>query len=156
MLLRKDDERTPYPWRESQEENTGKRNQILVKLIMKRIIAPTTSFALTLAVIFLIMVDKNKNWIVGNTEPLCSQRYTALLRRTVMNINNGEKQRILLVDDEPDALWVLRNLLKQNGCEIVIAQSGQEALQHAEYFIPDLILLDVDMPGMDGFETCRR
>ena len=64
--------------------------------------------------------------------------------------------KILLVDDLPDNLRVLRQALEPKGYRILIATSGETALRVARSMRPDLILLDVQMPGMDGFETCRR
>ncbi len=66
------------------------------------------------------------------------------------------KPTILVVDDNPTNLQVLLESLKQTGFKILVARSGESAIQQAEYGKPDLILLDVMMPGIDGFETCRR
>lgn len=67
-----------------------------------------------------------------------------------------EQARLLLVDDNPTNLQVLYEALEAEGCELLIALSGDEALGIAEEAQPALILLDINMPGMDGFETCRR
>ncbi|MDM8568282.1 sigma 54-interacting transcriptional regulator [Thiotrichales bacterium HSG1] len=64
--------------------------------------------------------------------------------------------KILIVDDEPNNLDVLRNCLCDAGFEVMVAINGEKALKRVAYIKPDLILLDVMMPGMDGFETCRR
>ncbi|MDE1157907.1 MAG: response regulator transcription factor [Neorhizobium sp.] len=63
---------------------------------------------------------------------------------------------VLLVDDSPEALGFLTEALEQSGFSVLIATSGQAALNIVERITPDLILLDAVMPGMDGFETCRR
>lgn len=63
---------------------------------------------------------------------------------------------VLLVDDSPDALGFLTEALEQSGFSVLIATSGQSALNIIDKITPDLILLDAVMPGMDGFETCRR
>lgn len=63
---------------------------------------------------------------------------------------------ILIVDDAPANLDLLRNILEPSGCQIFFATSGEMALQVAPKSNPDIILLDVMMPGIDGFETCRR
>ncbi len=63
---------------------------------------------------------------------------------------------ILIVDDTPANLGVLSDFLDEAGFEVLVAQSGQIALERLEYVVPDLILLDVMMPDMDGFETCRQ
>ena len=63
---------------------------------------------------------------------------------------------VLLVDDSPEALGFLTEALEQSGFSVLIATSGQSALNIIDKITPDLILLDAVMPGMDGFETCRR
>ena len=64
--------------------------------------------------------------------------------------------KILVIDDSPDALAVARIRLAQEGHEILCAGGGREGLEVAGREEPDLILLDVDMPDVDGFEVCRR
>ncbi len=63
---------------------------------------------------------------------------------------------ILVIDDQPANLKVLLNFLKQQDFEVRMAENGEWALQVLDTYVPDIILLDVMMPGMDGFETCRR
>ena len=63
---------------------------------------------------------------------------------------------ILMADDTPANLAVLAHVLEEKGHQILVAQDGEEALQRARFVQPDLILLDVMMPGIDGFEVCRR
>jgi DNA-binding response OmpR family regulator len=63
---------------------------------------------------------------------------------------------VLLVDDVADNLRVVGNILKEDRVEIAVATSGSEALEFVKDDPPDLILLDVMMPDMDGFEVCRR
>ena len=64
--------------------------------------------------------------------------------------------KILLVDDNPENLKVLRQALEPEGYSILIATNGETATKLAENAQPELLLLDVQMPGIDGFETCRR
>src|SRR5690606_1730160 len=63
---------------------------------------------------------------------------------------------VLLVDDSPEALGFLTEALEQSGFSVLIATSGQAALSIVDKISPDLILLDAIMPGLDGFETCRK
>jgi signal transduction histidine kinase len=63
---------------------------------------------------------------------------------------------ILIVDDNPTNVKVLFDVLEAEGCRTFIARSGEDALDKLEVLRPDLILLDVMMAGMDGFETCMR
>jgi two-component system repressor protein LuxO len=65
-------------------------------------------------------------------------------------------QKILIVDDEPNNLDILYNCLRQADYKVLVAEDGETALKRVNHIKPDLILLDVKMPGMDGFETCRR
>jgi DNA-binding NtrC family response regulator len=67
-----------------------------------------------------------------------------------------DRSKILIVDDEPFNVDVLAQELETLGYEIISAGNGQEALQKAETKNPDLILLDIIMPAVDGFEVCRR
>ncbi|MBN2104069.1 hybrid sensor histidine kinase/response regulator [bacterium] len=66
------------------------------------------------------------------------------------------KPLVLIVDDVPKNLQVLGSHLKQENMEIAVATNGNQALSAAQKTMPDLILLDVMMPEMDGFETCKR
>ncbi|MDX0440145.1 response regulator [Sinorhizobium medicae] len=63
---------------------------------------------------------------------------------------------VLLVDDSPEALGFLTEALEQSGFSVLIATSGNAALNIADRITPDIILLDAVMPGMDGFDTCAR
>lgn len=63
-------------------------------------------------------------------------------------------KRILVVDDEEDILEFLGFYLKKSGYRVEVASNGIEAIEKAGEFLPDLILLDVMMPEMDGYETC--
>ena len=63
---------------------------------------------------------------------------------------------VLIVDDAPENLAALRKLMVEQGYQTFVATSGERALKIARRVHPDLVLLDVMMPGMDGFETCRQ
>ena len=62
---------------------------------------------------------------------------------------------ILIVDDEPSIIVPLEFLMQQNGFEVLVAQSGEEAIEMIAKYIPDLVLLDIMLPGIDGFEVCE-
>lgn len=64
-------------------------------------------------------------------------------------------QSVLVVDDEPTARSMLRLILVRAGFEVREAKDGYEALEQVEGKIPDLMLLDIMMPGMDGFTVCQ-
>jgi two-component system, OmpR family, alkaline phosphatase synthesis response regulator PhoP len=67
-----------------------------------------------------------------------------------------EKITILFVDDEPDQIMMVSLRLRKSGYKVISASDGEEGLKKAIEEKPDLILMDVLMPGMDGFEVCRR
>ena len=73
-----------------------------------------------------------------------------------MTKNNDKRETILLVDDNSTNLQVLRQTLQGIDCKMLIAKNGERALSIAVEDHPDLILLDIMMPGIDGFEVCRR
>ena len=73
-----------------------------------------------------------------------------------MSVATSERNVILIVDDTPANLEVLFNFLADYGFKILVAEDGESAIEKAEYASPELILLDILMPGIDGFETCRR
>jgi two-component system phosphate regulon response regulator PhoB len=65
------------------------------------------------------------------------------------------KKRILIVEDEADAVKLLEFYLQRAGFELTVATDGEQALQLARASPPDLVLLDVMLPGLDGFAVCR-
>ncbi len=71
-------------------------------------------------------------------------------------METAEKRTILIVDDQPANLGVLSDCFSDSGFEILVAEDGMSAIEKAEYAHPDIILLDVLMPRVDGFEVCRR
>lgn len=68
----------------------------------------------------------------------------------------GRSATVLLVDDVPDNLNLLIDTLRGAGIEIRVAESGERALKQLPHINPDLVLLDVMLPGLSGFETCRQ
>jgi two-component system KDP operon response regulator KdpE len=67
-----------------------------------------------------------------------------------------QSAKILVVDDEPQVRRALRTILTGHGCTVIEVRDGEEAVEEMKADSPDLILLDINMPGMDGFETCRK
>jgi DNA-binding response OmpR family regulator len=64
-------------------------------------------------------------------------------------------QRVLIVDDEPNIVVSLDFLMRQQGFDVRTSDDGLAAVEEAVAFVPDLVLLDVSLPGQDGFEVCR-
>ncbi|PJB44994.1 MAG: DNA-binding response regulator, partial [Comamonadaceae bacterium CG_4_9_14_3_um_filter_60_33] len=75
------------------------------------------------------------------------------LERTLDRANSDV---VLIVDDVPDNLAVLHDALDESGYTVLVALSGKAALQRAVQALPDVVLLDAMMPGMDGFEVARQ
>jgi formate hydrogenlyase transcriptional activator len=73
-----------------------------------------------------------------------------------MSMSVTDKATVLVVDDTPANLQLLLDYLPRQGFKVLVATNGERALQQVERSVPDLILLDVVMPGLDGFDTCAR
>ncbi|TXN72020.1 response regulator, partial [Methylobacterium sp. WL18] len=70
--------------------------------------------------------------------------------------NQPSRDVVLVVDDSPDTLSFLTEAIERSGATVLVAVGGDLALALVDEITPDVILLDAMMPGMDGFETCRR
>ncbi len=64
--------------------------------------------------------------------------------------------KILVVDDSPTEVHVLQTMLEKHGHEVVVATSGEEGIETAKQILPDMVLMDVVMPGMNGFQATRQ
>ena len=67
-----------------------------------------------------------------------------------------DKKTVLVVEDSPTQALHMQTLLEEAGLEVLLAHDGQTGLDVAQSLKPDLIVLDVQMPGMNGFQVCRR
>ena len=65
------------------------------------------------------------------------------------------KPKILVVDDEPDAVELIEFNLKANGYDVATAADGEEAIEKARALLPNLIILDIMLPEVDGMEVCK-
>jgi DNA-binding response OmpR family regulator len=65
-------------------------------------------------------------------------------------------KKILIVDDEPSITVPLKFLMEQNRFDVMVVHSGEDALTAIDVFEPDLVLLDVMLPAVDGFQVCQR
>jgi len=68
----------------------------------------------------------------------------------------GSHKTILIIDDQPFFINMQQSMLKQQGYQVLSSTSGPEGLRLAKKHKPDLILLDIEMPGMDGFAVCQQ
>jgi DNA-binding response OmpR family regulator/DNA-binding CsgD family transcriptional regulator len=73
-----------------------------------------------------------------------------------MRKNDTTRNIVLVVDDSPETLRLLTDAIEAAGMTVLVAREGEHALSIVEKVLPDVILMDALMPGMDGFETCRR
>lgn len=64
--------------------------------------------------------------------------------------------KVMIVDDSPTEVHVLQTMLTKNGHEVIVATSGEEGVEMAKKEMPDLVLMDVVMPGMNGFQATRQ
>src|ERR1044072_8102899 len=70
--------------------------------------------------------------------------------------NDTRRDTLLVVDDPPETLGFLTDTLDHAGFTVLIATDGESALRLLDQITPDLVLMDAVMPGLNGFETCRR
>jgi len=107
-------------------------------------------------VVVSVVAGENRGGIIGAVDvlqkPVIREDLLAALRRSLP----FEKPRILIIDDEEDARCVLESHLEDEACECRQARNGKEALAIMEKFAPDLILLDLMMPEMDGMAFLSR
>ncbi len=66
------------------------------------------------------------------------------------------KRKVLIADDEPNIVTALEFLLRRRGYDVRVATNGEEALAQVESYVPDVVLLDIMMPGKSGYEVCQR
>ena len=98
-------------------------------------------------------------WLPESTLLLLSRpdKKTVMLTNFTSNQNiNCTPATILVIDDNPTTLGVAVNSLEDRGFTVLTARDGVSGIKRAKYAHPDLILLDVIMSGIDGFETCRQ
>ena len=79
-----------------------------------------------------------------------------MLPESLNPLNRNIADVVLIVDDVPDNLSVLHDALDESGYTVLVATNGEAAIQRAAQALPDIVLLDAVMPGMDGFEVARR
>jgi PAS domain S-box-containing protein len=105
-----------------------------------------------------IIADSGRGLALGAVDALQKPVPAAQLRAALQRLGiappraDGRSACVLAVDDEPTALELVRTLLEADGCRVLCASNGAQALQTARADLPDLVILDLMMPGMSGFE----
>jgi len=72
------------------------------------------------------------------------------------NLDNLFDATLLIIDDKPQSIGFLIDYLGEKGFTVLVAQDGESGIQRTQQVQPDLIVLDIMMPGIDGFDVCRR
>jgi len=72
-----------------------------------------------------------------------------------MSYKNEKNGSVLIVEDSPTQAMHLKHLLSQNGLETICARDAEEGLHSAQLYMPDIIVLDIELPGMNGLQLCK-
>ena len=108
-------------------------------------------------ILFSMIDDNNQQYIFGTAEyfekPVDRRRIISVLKNYS---NEGNDNNVLIIEDDPDQIELLKHSLKPNGFILEEAENGEKALEQISKKKPDLILLDLMMPVMDGFEFLER
>ena len=94
---------------------------------------------------------------IGSARPAGNlARASAVAKRDAAESAGGKRARILIVDDDATAVHALHHALASTGAQIAFAADAEQALRLARELLPDVVLLDIQMPDVDGFEVCAR
>ena len=102
----------------------------------------------------LALMENNPN--ITTAEIATSLSLDENLVQQRLDFLSDTREKLLIVDEEIDALTALKVALEAEGYNVIVALDGFEGIEKAKTENPDVILLDIMMPGMDGFEVCRR
>jgi DNA-binding response OmpR family regulator len=78
------------------------------------------------------------------------------LPKNKKNTSMSSKKKIMIVEDEPSLVFTLKDTLESEGYDVAIVETGADAIEQVADFSPDLMLLDIMLPGMSGFEVCKQ
>jgi CheY-like chemotaxis protein len=108
-------------------------------------------------VLVTIMRDRDLGFALGAADYLTKPLDREMLMRAVgRHVHGDSRTQVLVVDDDPKTRDMLRRTLQKAGCTVAEAANGSEAIEALERATPGLVLLDLMMPGMDGFEVLER
>jgi PAS domain S-box-containing protein len=111
-------------------------------------------------VITSVLAEPDKGYALGAVDyivkPFSREQLVAAVSRALSSLPPIEPHRILVVDDDLDILTLMEEALRLHGYDVRTARDGREALERVTEYGPDLLLLDIKMPGVDGYEVIRR
>jgi CheY-like chemotaxis protein len=111
-------------------------------------------------VVTSVLAESEKGFAMGAVDyvvkPFSEKKLLEAVRQALAAVEKVEPQQLLVVDDDPDIRELMSEALAFHGYEILTAVNGQEALDQVAKHMPDLLLLDIKMPGIDGYEVIRR
>jgi PAS domain S-box-containing protein len=111
-------------------------------------------------VITSVLAETEQGYALGAVDyvvkPFSEDDLLSAVRGALSPLEGDEPHRLLVVDDDPDILTLMEEALTFHGYQVLTAAGGQEALDQIQASRPDLILLDLKMPGVDGYEVIRR
>jgi two-component system OmpR family response regulator len=104
--------------------------------------------------------EEHKGYSLGAVDyvvkPFAEEKLLTAVRRALSALDSTQPHRVLVVDDDPDILSLMKEALSFHGYQVDTASNGQAALDRIDEAHPDLLLLDIRMPGMDGYDVIRR
>jgi CheY-like chemotaxis protein len=127
--------------------------------VLERLKAHPSTAAIPV-VVTSVLAESEKGFSMGAVDyvvkPFSEKKLVEAVRQALASVEKAEPQKLLVVDDDPDIRSLMAEALTFHGYEIFTAINGQEALDQVPECEPDLILLDIKMPGIDGYEVIRR
>ena len=105
--------------------------------------------------ILSVVEDKEKGYKLGANDYLTKPLDTKVLMNKIARLLSGEKKKALVVDDDKSLVKAIKFELEKKGFSVHVAYDGKEALKVVESHLPDIIILDIVMPKMDGYEVMR-
>jgi CheY-like chemotaxis protein len=111
-------------------------------------------------VITSVLAEADQGYALGAVDyvvkPFSEDKLLEAVRQALAPLDGGKPHKLLVVDDDPDILTLMEEALTFHGYQVSTASGGEDALDQVQASQPDLILLDLRMPGVDGYEVIRR